>query len=383
MLDAEAGARATGPLAVGLAAGLIVALPLAAVLAAAAGLTHEVLVDAATVSVRGTATALRAVDSTLLRVRHIKMRCVACFERLSYPAYVCPNPSAGTFTGIYAPAATACCAVSAAAASPCRPCCCSGRRGSWMRSALFVPASNLSSTVRARSGKLSFPSSGPRARARRCCCTGSSKRCRSLSGLAFASKPAMRPPRPGSGISTRPWPRTIRCRRHPAAEIPKAYVLRLRIGRYRRIVQLIDAAGELFYDVAGLRDLVYLGEANTFVLVIDPLSINDFWYRLPSAERERLASDRSVAPHPQPVYQQTVDRITQMGGQRASRRLAIVLSRADVIGKDFGPGRARGTACGNGRKMSWDSPGSYARPNRTSGTWICSTPRPSAARITA
>ena len=62
----------------------------------------------------------------------------------------------------------------------------------------------------------------------------------------------------------------------PAAELPKAYVLRLRIGRYRRIVQLIDAAGELFYDSQRSADLVYLGAANTFVMVIDPLSINDF-----------------------------------------------------------------------------------------------------------
>ena len=89
----EGGARTpTGPLGVGLAIGLVGALPLAAVLTAAVALAHEVLMGVATISVRCTATALRAVDSALLRARHIKVRCVACFERISYPAYLCANP---------------------------------------------------------------------------------------------------------------------------------------------------------------------------------------------------------------------------------------------------------------------------------------------------
>ena len=66
----------------------------------------------------------------------------------------------------------------------------------------------------------------------------------------------MHPPRRGSDLDAAlaenfPVPAT------PAAELPKAYVLRLRIGRYRRIVvQLFDAAGELFYDSQRSADLV-------------------------------------------------------------------------------------------------------------------------------
>ena len=76
----------------GLAIGLVVGLPLAAGLIAAVSLAHEALMGVATISVQCTATALRAVDRALLRVRQIKVRCVACFERISYPAYLCPNP---------------------------------------------------------------------------------------------------------------------------------------------------------------------------------------------------------------------------------------------------------------------------------------------------
>jgi hypothetical protein len=119
---------------------------------------------------------------------------------------------------------------------------------------------------------------------------------------------------------------------------PRAYVLRLRIGRQRRIVQLLDAAGELFYDSQRSAELIYLGAANTFVLAIDPLSINAFWDCLPSAAREQFAADRSVAPHPELAFQQTAERIAEMAKLRAQHRLAIVFSRADLLGTKYGPG---------------------------------------------
>ena len=85
--------RATAPIGVGLAAGLIFALPFGALLAAAVWLTHEIVVDIATVGVQAAAKILLAVDSVILSVRHIQVRCVACFERIPYPAYLCQNPS--------------------------------------------------------------------------------------------------------------------------------------------------------------------------------------------------------------------------------------------------------------------------------------------------
>jgi hypothetical protein len=127
----------------------------------------------------------------------------------------------------------------------------------------------------------------------------------------------------------------------PAAAT-RAYVLRLRIGRNRRIVQLIDAAGELFYTSERSADLIFLGHATTFILVIDPLSISTFWDSLPSAQQDRLAPDRSEAPDPRLAYQQTADRIAEMGKRHAPRRLAIVFSRADLLGTECGPGANAG-----------------------------------------
>jgi hypothetical protein len=341
--DATSSPALTGPPAAGLAAGLVLGLPLAAALVAVVALAHEALMAAATAGVRCTARTLRAVDGAYLRVRHIKVRCVACFERIPYPAYLCPNPECrethwNIRSGRYGVLR--------------RTCRCGHRLptlllfGSAQKLDAICPHRACKQPLEHRPGQereIIFPLFGSR---------GAGKT-RLLYGIVKtleeeAGRPGVQVRYADAGTRTRMRdlesglaegfgvPAT------PTAELPKAYLLGLRIGRYRRIVQLIDAAGELFYDSQRSANLVYLGAATTFVLVIDPLSINDFWDHLPAAARMRLAPHRSVAPHPQPVYQQTVDRITEMGRPRTPRRLAIVFSRADLIGTGFGPGASTG-----------------------------------------
>lgn len=342
-LDAANSRRtATAPPAVGLVVGLAAGLPLAAVLITAVSLAHHALTAVATAGVRCTARTLRAIDSAYLRVRQIKVRCIACFERISYPAYLCPNLACREThwdirSGRYGVLR--------------RTCLCGQRMPTLL---LFGSARKLDAICSYRACKqplehrpgqereIILPLFGSR---------GAGKTML-LYGIIKTLEESVRP---GIQVSYANTDTKARMRdldsglakgvavpATPAAEVSKAYLLRLRIGRYRRIVQLIDAAGELFYDSQRSADLVYLGAAGTFILVIDPLSIRDFWDRLPAVTRERLSAHRSIAPHPQPVYQQTADRITEMGRQRAPRRLAIVFSRADLIGTAFGPGAGTG-----------------------------------------
>jgi Double-GTPase 2 len=330
------------PPAAGLAAGLVIGLPAAAAVVAAVALAHEVLMAVATAGVRCTAGTLRAVDSVYLRVRHIKVRCVACFERIPYPAYLCPNPECRETHWNIRPGRHGVLR---------RTCRCGQRMPTLL---LFGSARKLDAICSRRACKqplehrpgqereIIFPLFGSRGAGKTRLVYGIVKT------LEESSRPGVQISYADSGTTTRMRdlesglaegygvPAT------PSAELPKAYQLRLRIGRHRRIVRLIDAAGELFYDSQSSASLVYLGDASTFVLVIDPLSIGDFWDHLPSAARERLAPYRSIAPHPLPVYQQTADRITEMGRQRGPRRLAVVFSRADLIGPDFGPGASTG-----------------------------------------
>jgi hypothetical protein len=99
---------------------------------------------------------------------------------------------------------------------------------------------------------------------------------------------------------------------------------------------MFDAAGERFYHSDRTQELVYLGQARTFILVIDPLSVEAFWARLPPGRRAELGPARSTAPSPELAYQQTHQEIEAMGVPLQKTRLAVVFSRADLIGTPEG-----------------------------------------------
>jgi hypothetical protein len=69
-------------------------------------------------------------------------------------------------------------------------------------------------------------------------------------------------------------------------------------------------------------------QARTFILVIDPLSVEAFWARLPAGRRSELGPARSTAPSPDLAYQQTHQEIEAMGVPLRKTRLAVVFSRA-------------------------------------------------------
>jgi hypothetical protein len=117
---------------------------------------------------------------------------------------------------------------------------------------------------------------------------------------------------------------------------PRANVIRLVLRKNTRILHLFDAAGELFYQSGRTQSLRYLGQARTFILVIDPLSVEASWKRLPADRQAELATMRSVAPSPDLAYQQTYQQIEAMGVRLRTARLAVVFSRGDLTGMPDG-----------------------------------------------
>jgi hypothetical protein len=327
------------PIGAGLAVGLVAGLLPATLLMGVIWLANEALLDCATLSVRCVATTLRAIDNGILFVRHIRMRCISCFERVPYPAYLCPQCKAihwdirpGRY-GVFR-----------------RTCEC-GRRmptlllfGTAKRLEAICPGRACRHALDYRPGEaqeVNLPIFGPRAAGKTLLLFGIAKTLEQSVRLGIRVDYA----NTDTAIRLRDLEAAIDAgRKVPATPVPlpKAYVIRVRIGRYHRILKLPDPAGERFYDSAGSADLLYLGAASTFILVVDPLSIDGFWGNLPSARREQLTADRSAAPHPDQVYQQTADRIAQMGKRNAKRRLAIVFSRADLVGTEYGPGPGYG-----------------------------------------
>lgn len=323
------------PIGVGLTVGLLVGLPFAAVLVAAIWLTHELSVDIPTAAVWSTATTLRAFDSTRLSILRIRVRCVACFERIPYPGYLCPQPGCGHIHWDIRPGRYGLLR---------RTCECGQRMptmlltGTARKLKAICPHRACQHPLEYRPGEVPeiiLPIFGSKGAGKTLLLHGMVKVLLQSNGpgihvgAADASTTA-RLDELGAAVASKAVPAT------PPAR-PRAYVLRLRIGRQRRIIQFLDAAGELFYDSQHSANLLYLGAANTFVLVIDPLSVSDFWGSLPTAARKRFTPQRSLAPHPELAFQQTAERIAQMAKPRAQHRLAIVFSRADLLGTEYGP----------------------------------------------
>jgi hypothetical protein len=327
----------TTPLGLGLGTGLILALPFGVLLAALVGLVHELAVDVATVGVRSAAITSKAVDSVFLSARHIQLRCVACFERIPYPAYRCPNPDCEKIHWDIRPGRFGVLR---------RTCECGTRMptallfGSARKMKAICPHRACQHPLEHRPGEapeIILPIFGSR---------GAGKTlllCAIIRTLLRESKrPGVHVAPADSATATRVEELESALAGDSAVDAtpavrPRAYVLRLRIGREHRILQLFDTAGELFYNSERSADLIFLGAANTFVLVIDPLSVNAFWNSLPSAERQQFAPHRSTAPHPELAFQQTVERIAEMGKPHAQHRLAIVFTRADLLGTEYGP----------------------------------------------
>lgn len=111
--------------------------------------------------------------------------------------------------------------------------------------------------------------------------------------------------------------------------------VRVEAGRDALLLQLYDAAGERFARSDTTGELTYLGQADTFLLVVDPLAIDLVWRSLSNGQKERLSPDRSVGRHPAIFYEQVREEIERQYavGARPARhtRLAVVVTRGDLL----------------------------------------------------
>lgn len=64
--------------------------------------------------------------------------------------------------------------------------------------------------------------------------------------------------------------------------------------------------------------------------------MESFWQQLPASTQAKLSSVKSTAPSPELAYQQTHQQIEAMGVRLKKVRLAVVFSRADLLGMPDG-----------------------------------------------
>ena len=331
----------TWPLGVGGAIGLAAGMVVGAVVAAGCACVHLLAVGISAIAVRAAGTALRAADSIVLRVKNIRMVCPACYRRVPYPAYECPGDGCthrhrdirpGRF-GILrrrcrcgAQLKTLLLFGSAGMNAYCPRCSYPLEHRPGHAPELVLPFFGAAGAGKTRllfsmvtqlqqwSGKQQ-PAAGRHGKLRRerfAVQFGDSATARKLENAGQLLSP---------DIDTE----------KTRTELPRAYVIRLVSMRRTWIVHMFDAAGELFYTSERTQELGYLDQARTFILVIDPLSVEAFWDRLLPDQQAELKAVRSAAPSPELAYQQAHQEIESMGVRLRKARLAVVFSRADLL----------------------------------------------------
>jgi Double-GTPase 2 len=335
----------TAPFGAGGAVGMAAGGVLGAAAATGCACVHLLTVGACAALVRAVGTILRLADSAVLRVKNIRMVCPGCGERVPYPGYECPGHERsgkrctrrhrdirpGRF-GILV-----------------RHCEC----GTRMRTLLLLGSSGMNAfcprcgqSLEHRPGKapeivLPLFGAADAGKTRLLLSLVTQLRLWSQDSSRGAGGPTARPGARltvefGDSVTARKLerasellgPDSITAKTPP--ELPRAYIIRLITGQGSRILHMFDAAGELFYTAERTQELRFLDQARTFILVIDPLSVQAFWDRLPAERRAGLETVRSTAPSPEVAYALAHQEIEARGVPLRKSRLAVVFSRADL-----------------------------------------------------
>ena len=320
----------TGPLGVGGAVGMAAGTAVGTVAAAGCALVHLLAVGISAASVRAAGTVLRFVDSAVLRIKNIRMVCPKCYERVPYPAYECPGRACARRHRDVRPGRFGIVR---------RRCQC----GTRMKTLLLFGSAQMDAycphcgtSLEHRPGKapeivLPFFGAAGAGKTRLLFSMVAQLRLWSeeagrrfvaeLADTATADKlkNASKWLSPGNATDKTP------------PELPRAYIVRLAISHDAWLLHMFDAAGEFFYTPERTQELRYFNQATTFILVIDPLSVEAFWDRLLPDQQAELKAVRSAAPSPDLAYQQAHQEIEAMGVQLRKAHLAVVFSRADLI----------------------------------------------------
>lgn len=101
-----------------------------------------------------------------------------------------------------------------------------------------------------------------------------------------------------------------------------------------RLVHAFDTVGHRFDTAEGMKELGYLHQATSMVIVVDPLSIDSLWAVLPPAVRERLADHRqAVLPPPMLSFDRTLRHLNELGIATSKMRVGLAVTKADLAGK--------------------------------------------------
>jgi hypothetical protein len=107
--------------------------------------------------------------------------------------------------------------------------------------------------------------------------------------------------------------------------------VRLGSGRRSELVHLFDAAGEQFRAARRPDALRFLDDGQGLIYILDPFSIDALQSRLGGAGSPRIRQARAAAGDPELTYHEVAARLRDSGVPAYGGRLAIVVSKADLM----------------------------------------------------
>ena len=113
--------------------------------------------------------------------------------------------------------------------------------------------------------------------------------------------------------------------------LPTALTCQVGKGARRTLIHLFDAAGE-FYRGAEMQDsLGFLDHGHGLVYVLDPFSIGSVRDLLTGQNATAVRHARAAAGDPESAYGEVVSRLRDSGVEASGQRLAIVVSKTDLL----------------------------------------------------
>lgn len=320
----------TVPIGLTLWLGLVVGVGLAAVIGGCVAIVHIAAVATVQILARASIGILRAIDSVTLRVKGIRgMLCPWCYERSAYPSYECPQchrRHRDVRPGKYGVLR--------------RRCQCGDSLptllllGSYAMPAMCTNLPRCGRQMSDETGRfaeLVLPFFGGRS-------AGKTRLMAAMimgldeAGAELGASIALADAETrhsydvlrevldieGNTLGTR-------------GELPRAHSVQVAIGRSTRLMHIFDAAGERFVDIERTDELRYLSAARVFVFVLDPMALPQFWAQLTPGERDDLDPALGSDMLPETVFHQSVQTMIQMGAKVHRARLAVAISKTDVI----------------------------------------------------
>lgn len=107
--------------------------------------------------------------------------------------------------------------------------------------------------------------------------------------------------------------------------------VRLGSGHRSELVHLFDAAGEHFRNARRPDALRFLDDGQGLVYILDPFSIETVSRRLGGANSPAVRLARAAAGDPELTYDEVASRLRDTGVPASRGRLAVVVSKADLL----------------------------------------------------